>query len=187
MARVGGQVTGAVHVFTKMKAAGTRYLGTGKTAPRYRTRYGWVPFFNDLGGPVISFDEVFAGKEAMISLDLNRFDQDTLDLVESVPVPGLDGPGFVDPYSMGTMMVQEEAAYGLILSFPNSSKPAYRAAKLPAGIYFPAAWLEGPSDHTVGNVPREINLVWKAKAVYDPKEGDFLLATRTLPAFPKVS
>lgn len=185
----GAQVTGAVHIFPGVlnAAKAFAYLGTGREAPKIRTARGWVPFFNDIGGPKISFDEVFAGEEAMISVVLNRFNGAVLSAITSVPNFLLGAHPGIKPFgSTGTMMLQEGLAYPLVMTFPYFSKPAFKALGMPPGVRYYASFLEGPEEYLQGTVPREINLIWKCKAVYDPRNGSQSLGDNVIPKLPLI-
>lgn len=180
----GPKVTGAVGIFpfvgTNRTAA---FLGYGREAPRIQRKHGWVPFFNDLGGPIISFDDVFAGEESLVSVTLNYWRSDTLAGVESVPTSG--GATFTNPFGdIGALAIFEGKTYPLVLTFPYAAKPAYRTAGLPAGVRFYAARLEGPTLYTPGTVPLEINLIWKCKAVFQPATGAFVSGDRNIAGLP---
>src|SRR5215468_4185309 len=125
---VGPQTTGAVEIFAGVGPGRSHlFLGWGKTSPRFQRRYGYLPFFTDLGGPAIPMDEVFAGQEAYISVDLNFFRADTLGRVESVPNPGGSGALGNVFGDIGTLMVWEGMAYALTLVFPYFFKAAWKA------------------------------------------------------------
>jgi len=178
-------VTGAVAIFPFVGRARTAaFLGYGREAPRIQIRYAWAPYFTDIGGPLVSFDEVFAGVEATVSVTLNFFRQDTLQAVESVPnasaVPGMNLFG-----DIGSLAIFEGLTYPLVLTYPyHTLKSVYSSQNPPKGVRFLAAKLEGPSLYTQGTLPREINLVWKCKSVYQPANGSLLLADNVLTGLP---
>jgi hypothetical protein len=142
-------------------------FGTAEGMPRYLVERAWKPFFNDLGGSQMPFDEQFAGARALISADINLMDHDVLNQMESVP--SLSGfPGINLPFDQGTFMVAEGAATPLWLVFTRALTPAMRAAKLPLGIRFLATWLMGPDTHHVGSDAKKVNLIWRAQRVLRP-------------------
>lgn len=166
----GPSTTAAVQVYAGLGPNHAhRFLGWGKTSPRFQYRYGWIPFFSDLGGPVIPLDEVYAGQEAYVSIDLNFFRQDTLFALESVPNVGVNSWGGNLFGEIGSLMGFEGLLYPLTLVFPNFAKPPYKAQGMPPGLRFYNCLLVGPSGYRPGNEPEEINIIWKAKQIINRK------------------
>lgn len=167
------KVTGAVGLYCGVgpnnAAAG---LGYGREAPRIQRKEGWVPFFTDLGGPVISFDELFAGEEALVSITLNYYRSDTLRFVEDVTRTG--SPMVMPWGSIGAFAVQEGLAYPIAMVFPFAAKAAYKEVGLPPGVRFYAAKVESFA-YSQGTLPVEINIIWKCKAVFNKANGAFAL------------
>lgn len=135
-------------------------LGTCERFPRILVRSGWLPYFNDISGPVIPNDMLWAGKEAFIFLDLNRWDEDTLAFLKCITSsadPENDGLQW-DIEDVATLMVHEEEAVEIRLGFPYSTKDKY--AGMPAGYVFYAGWYEGPEEaSSLGTNPRKQHVV----------------------------
>ena len=188
MGLAGPAATGPIHVFAGVGNGGAMlYLGTGKRAPRWVFECAFIPFHNDLGGSVIPFDEIYAGTRGLISMDLNRFDRLTLNRVESVPNFLNANAGAQGAFDQGTMMIQEGAAYPLVMTFPYFSKPAYRALGMPPGIRFLACWAMGPDGwNNNGTDAQEINLIWAPTRRYIPATGGWLLADNVVAGLPPI-
>lgn len=132
-------------------------LGTAERYPRLLVRSGWSPYFNDVGGPVIPMDMLWAAKEAFIYADLNRWDEDTLQFFQTITEGGADPLSWGED-DVGTLMIHEEMAVPITLEFPYASKDKY--AGMPKGITFKAGWYEGPEEFSVlGTNPRKVHLV----------------------------
>lgn len=175
----GPKVTGAVALYGGVGPNRSMLgLGYGREAPRVQINYGWVPFFTDLGGPLISFDEIFASGEALISVPLNYYRADVLSLVESVPTAGVGALTFA-PGDVGSLAIFEGKTYPIALVFPNSLKTAYRSAGMPPGVRFLAAHVQTVT-YSLGLRAQEVNLVWKCKAVFQPASGGFILGDRNV-------
>jgi hypothetical protein len=133
-----------------------KILGTAERYPRYLVRSGWLPYFNDITGPVIPNDMLWAGKEAFIYMDLNRWDEEVLQFFQSITQ-------FSDPLAwpeddVATLMIHEEEAVSIQIEFPYASKEKY--AGMPKGIRFRAGWYEGPEEASVlGTNPRKQHIV----------------------------
>jgi len=176
-------VTGPCLVYVGYLSSGTySFLGTAQRPPRVRTRRGWVPVYNDLGGTQVPFDLLFAGQEAFIIADMNRFKMAVMQAISSMPntdgIAGLNTAG-----DIGTLMQAEGAAFALVLVFPYAVlKPAMRAAGLPGGLTFPCAVLEGPDDLEVGTVNMKKNLIFHCIPGYNPANGSTTLYINGVPS-----
>ena len=163
--------TGPAHVFLGIGANGAPlYLGTTEHTPRIRVRPGWSPVFNDIAGGVIPYDMVYEGEEAFISGDWNRYNEQTLSIMQARPRHNATGSvrGVNIAGDIGTLMLTEGQAYAMYLYFPYSSKPAYVAAGMPAGYHFYAVFLEGPDDmDRLGTIDRINRLQWHALRVFN--------------------
>lgn len=137
-------------------------LGTAERYPRYLIRSGWLPFFNDISGPVIPNDMLWAGKEAFIYGDINRWNEDVLQFYQSITESA--DPLSWDVEDVGSLMLHEGLAVPLDILFPYAGKAKY--AGMPRGIRFFATWYEGPEEFaTQGTTPRKVHLVAHALPV----------------------
>ena len=180
--------TGAVAIYVGTgKHNAPALLGTGRTAPRYLIERAWIPFFNDLGGSAMPFDELYAGTRALVSVDLNWLDLKVLKVAQAVPGSVSQQTGFQALLDQGSFMVAENLASPLWLRFLNYNKPAFRALGLAPGIRFPYSRLLGPDRHEPGTQSLNINLIWRCQRGFVPVLGGFLFADNDmtgLPPFP---
>jgi hypothetical protein len=133
-----------------------KILGTAERYPRYLVRSGWLPYFNDISGPVIPNDMLWAGKEAFIYMDLNRWDEEVLEFFQQI-TSGSETLSWPED-AVGTLMIHEQEAVPIKIDFPYASKEAYIG--MPNGILFGAGWYEGPEEFSVlGTNPRKVHIV----------------------------
>jgi hypothetical protein len=170
--------SGPVDVWAGVGVGNTaRFLGHGKRAPKIQPlrRYKKVPC--DLGGEQTEFDRMFDGQIVRVSMDLVRYHEDTLLLIEDAAatnalegLPGVDAEGDV-----GVLMVQEQQTYPLWLRFPYAAKATMRNPAngiMRSGYHFHAASLD-TSDVICGTgEPKAHRLVWTCLRVFDPTTGD---------------
>jgi hypothetical protein len=162
-------------------------LGTGRTAPRYLIERAWIPFFNDLGGSAMPFDELYSGTRALVSMDLNFYDPNVLQIIESVPNGPFSSFGTSALLDQATFMVAEGAAMPLYLRFLNYGKAFYRSLGLPPGVRFAFSWLLGPDRHEPGSQAKQINLIWRCQRGLIAANGMMTFADNNMtgvPAFP---
>lgn len=146
-------VTGPVDIFVGLgSGGGPLFLGHDERmlAPMIRPYYS--PHYSSLGGEHIPMDMTYDGQDAMVSVNLTRFNEAVyLALASRAPgsraspvvAPGVDLPG-----DLGSLVILEGVAFQLWLRFPYSAKPAM--AGMPAGYRFPKAYVAGPD--TLGNL-----------------------------------
>jgi hypothetical protein len=98
---------------------------------------------------------LWAGKEAYIFLDLNRWDDRVLENFRSVT--RTSDPLRWPARDVGTMMLHSEQAISVSLFFPYFNKAKYKG--MPSTVFFPNCWYEGPEDFSVnGTNPRKVHL-----------------------------
>lgn len=147
-------------------SSGILFLGHSERGPRVMVRPQYSPIYCDLFGPSVPADIAFAGEDAIISVDLTRWNESVyLRLSDKVNHFGVPGIGRNDPGEIGTMMVSEGAAYPVFVHFPHSAKPAY--ADQPAGLRFAACVLETDNYGALGTGGRKMNLVFHAYRTLD--------------------
>ncbi len=149
-------------------------VGTGREAPHLDVRPAFDPVMNDLGGSRISFDTMYEGADATISIDLNRYNYDRVEqllqhaqtstaLLGNLITLGNDPPGAV-----GALMLTEQLAHTLFVLFPFAVKPAFSGGPSGAmriGYRFPACTLETSTWDQLGTRAQQIRLVWHAHRV----------------------
>ena len=155
------------------------FLGHGERGPRISLKHAWEPVFNDLSGSQIPYDYMYEGTEALIFVDLTRWNelvfQEITNLFNSFnrQTPGSDA-GTDLAGSRGALVLTEGYYLPLWLHFPYAIKPAMNT--LPAGYRFRATIMEGPDDRDpLGTSPNKIRLAWHAISLFDPVTGAFTL------------
>jgi hypothetical protein len=144
------------------------YLGASQRGPRFQVRRRFEPFYVDLGGSV-SFDEIYGGTDALVSLDLVRFNWNVLTGIESAASPGGAFP-FIDfAGEIGAMIGTENLGIGLWMRFNYATKPVFAANGMPRGLRFPLVKLlsEDWQDLAPPN-PVKIPVVFHAQRLFDP-------------------
>ncbi len=185
-------VTGAVFVYAGIGSQGSPvFVGTGERAPMQRLMRGWEPVFNDIGGTADPFEELYEGQWCFILIRLTRWNELVVNSMQSTPfTPGAAGaPGTDALGDMGLAMQLERALfplwvlydYGLGGRFP---KAAMTLGGMPPGRRYLGVKLEGPDAETTGTQANTIDLVWKAKRIYDPSTGNFYLYDRDMTGLP---
>ena len=75
------------------------FLGVGVTAPETEFRPKYKPIHNDFGGSMIEADSGFAGEEAFVAVDLQRWDYRALN--ELADYPGFNPGAWRPPPATG--------------------------------------------------------------------------------------
>jgi hypothetical protein len=183
--------TGPAHVFVsvyKSTLPAIAYLGTCEDAPRIKIVRKWREIHNDIGGDE-AFDRSYMGRAALISLDLNRFDEDVMQRIEAMPnaIVGRDGAELFG--DIGTIVGLEAASLGIYVQFPYSVKAAFQVApsQMPAGYRFPRCVPLDDEMYPLGTKARKNNIAFVAQRIYNPTTGDFLLYDHNMTGLPAVS
>ncbi len=177
--------TGPAHIFIGVGPGGAPiYLGTCEGAPRIEHRAALEPVMNDISGPRVPFDKMWVGEEAMVSVDMTRWNEPVRALALSRWQRGGVIPrGTENTFARGTLLITEGMAFGLWVLFPNSIfNPAM--ATLPNGYRYPAAWVETPESLEPGVRPYKTRMVFSALGVYTPAVGGFLLYDGNMAGLP---
>jgi hypothetical protein len=184
--------TGPAHIFSVIPRGGTFYLGTCEEKPRIVIRRRGRPVRNDIAGEV-PMDLSYMGQEAIIGLDLTRFNEPIVALIDSYPITaagvGGGGPRGTDLIGdIGTLMVTEGANIGIIIQFPYSAFAPFGGVNaMPPGYFFPFCMPIPEEPLEVGTQARITHLMFHAIRGYTPANGNQLLYTTTLPALPGVN
>lgn len=164
-------VTGPVQVFVDLDGPGLELLGTCMTRPRIMFRRKFEPAFSDIGG-LVPFDMIYAGSDALVILDINRLDTDTMQCLRAVPTMDEDNIGVEHLGDVGSMMMLEGLGIELSLSFmyglDANSGPIN-------GLRFPCAFLLGPDTEEDGVRFQIQRLVFYCMRQFDPDSGDMTL------------
>lgn len=146
------------------------YLGTagGKSGVQIKIRRAYSSVFNDLTGSEIAFDKIWAGREAMIRLDLTRWNETIYQVLAGTPNPG-GAPDAEGPGARGTLMMTEGAGFPVVLRFPAYDfHPVWQAAGGKAGYRFLCCMPED-DDWTPGSDANTRSVMLHAIEAYDPK------------------
>lgn len=185
--------TGAVFVYAGIGSQGSAvFVGTGERAPKNRRVRGWSPVFNDLAGDQDPFEELYEGQWAFVIVRLTRPDWNVVTTMLSTPFAlgqGTTSPGTDNLGDVGTAMMTEGALYPLWLLYDYGGngrfpKQAMTAGNMPPGRRYRGVKLEGPDEEQVGTQANYIDLVWKAKRIYDPNTGKFALYDADMSGLP---
>jgi hypothetical protein len=153
------------------------FFGTGQGAPEIDVEPEFEPVLNDLGGDRKGFDFSFQGESGVIKYELNRYNEPIYALAQNRPNPAAAaGRGTSAWGAIGTLMIQEGAAYQAWVQFPYG--PGGQAAKagmatLPGGYHFYAVWLAGDRQRG-GTKPKVITAIFQAERVFNPATGGFI-------------
>lgn len=161
-------VTIWVNLQTATKAGGVNgnspvFLGTGETAPDIEIRTQWEPLMNDLGGSKVPFDYLCEGEEAIVSVELTRWNEKVLKAIQARPHASGGPRGTQNYLDIGSLMLTENLAYTMWLYFPFSQKAAFQNAAngaMPEGYRFPATFLEGPDVRRVGTKANKVRCIF---------------------------
>jgi hypothetical protein len=167
------------------RPTGIRFLGLTEKGPRIEIIPKFRNIQSDEEGDGVA-DVLWTSEEGLIFCDLNRWNEDVYAAVASRPVY-YQQRGVTARRDVGTMMVRNQLTYGLYLHFTHwifdsmggpvrrSGVPVAQGGfgvfptlpadvrKMPAGYYFPCAYLLGPDKFDpLGTRVRKIQLVFHA-------------------------
>lgn len=152
---------------SKKKPGDIYYLGTCERAPAIESSEKWIPVYADVSSKLVSFDEEFAGKEVLIVLDLNRYNQEALAVV-------LDSPGHTRNdgqdrqefrLDRGSLLVLNSNGFSLWIT--NSFyKTSNAAPGLTAGNFYPFCKLISSYTDSPGRETRRVRLIIEPKPYY---------------------
>lgn len=155
------------------------FLGHCEDAPQVQLRPASEPVFCSLGGVKVPFDKSFQSEEGFISLDLTRYNQLIVDRIRqraAFSTTPVSQPGFFTSDDMGTLMIQENAAFEVWLVFPYAIHPAMAAGGMMPGYHFWACDPCGPDDlGPLGTRARKEHLAFHAIPKYDYATGRLTL------------
>ncbi len=167
-------VCGPVSIWVGIGSGGTPvFLGHAERTPSIQIRPQFSPVFSDLAGQRVPLDYLYDGEEAMVSVDLTRYNEAVYAGIASRPVPnltrGLDSPG-----EIGTLIGLEGMAFQLWLNFPYSTKAVFTANAMPAGYHFWQTFLEGPDGlDGLGTTNRRLRLNFHCMRYLGPETNAF--------------
>ena len=131
-------------------SSGPEFLGHGERAPDIEVTPRYVEHQTDSGGDVAA-ELIYAGSSARISVDLVRYNMNTLKKIQarargraSTNAFPNAVPGFDDAGQIGTLMVVGGCTFPLYLLFPASTRlhnSSFASGAMPPGYRFVAAYL----------------------------------------------
>lgn len=143
------------------------YLGTSETAPIIRPMPEYGPVFTDQGGPLKQTDWMYGGEDGMVVVRLNRWDDlGAYDTLRARPTHAGTGIGGQNNLSdIGSFMLADKQALGLIVQFPDFSTTWNVAQGMPPGYRFFAAEPFGPDEIKPGTDTETLDLVFRCMRV----------------------
>lgn len=99
--------TGDVEAWVRIPrvSATPMFLGWCEYHPVNEANYFWNPVYTDRGGSRAAFDKEFQNGEEMVALDLNKFNDNVVDLIEAMPRPDLNNPGSRSRLDVGSLLI----------------------------------------------------------------------------------
>lgn len=167
----GASLTTGVHPSTV--SVTPYYAGTCEQYPVVEGTVSWGPVFNDIGGPMESFDEEFQGQSKIIVLDMNRFNETNLNIYDMD-----DGDGSEATNARGKLLLANGQYVRLWMKFRNFGTINQIAPDLPAGEMYWATKMINKYYDRLGSVVRKTRLIIGARPVYYPGAKKFLLYSR---------
>jgi hypothetical protein len=168
--------TGPVDLWVAPQGQGPFFLGHSEKGPSFQVRPQFSDVFVDLGGQNVPFDVVYQGEDALVTVDLARWNQNVLALIQDIATLGAGGnaPGNDPSGAIGTLMLTEQKAYPLYLRFPYASKAAFSTGPSgaePPGYRFLFAMLQEDGFPDLGTKARKQHLVWHCLRAFNPSQG----------------
>lgn len=155
--------------YTQLPTGTPIFLGTAEVTPSAEIRRQLAPAYNDLSGAV-PFDLNFLGEDAVLAIDLTRWDERTYAIISNYPatfgaatrargswnaVNGMGSLQNTDGWSITVYMV---FPYGFPTAAPNR---AGRAFGMPTGYRFHGGGLINDKLHQMGNKYRKLHLTFQ--------------------------
>lgn len=197
-------VTGPVHIFMRVAAAGnvwtaspkdntTNVLAVGHTVqtPELAFDPKYKPVFSSISGEAVPDDEVFLGQSVRVVLDLARFDLDVINLLLNSPTYGrAAGPasaplGQESYLSRGRLLLSNGDAFELWLQhsfFGTVNALAYPS--LSPGYYFRSCRVAGVYPANLTRDTKKVRLMIEPKSLrygvtgntvtFSKRPGDFV-------------
>lgn len=156
-------VTGPAGIWVNVAGA-PAFLGHCERSPSIQIRPYYTPVFSDFAGQRVPLDMIYDGEEAMVSLDLTRYNESVYTVLSSRPGAAIRGTNI--PGDIGTLMLLEGRTFDMWVTFPYAAKAVMSSGvgltsggAMPAGYHFYAAYLEGPDDlGPLGTTARRLRL-----------------------------
>ncbi len=153
------------------------YIGTCEQYPLVEQTVNWNPVYNDIAGPMMPIDKEFQGQGKLIVLDLTRFNETNIDLLDMDDADGGEGVN-----SRGKLLLANGQWSTLWIKFEFFGTINQVAPDLPPGEMYYATSLLGKYYDRLGTQVRKTRLVVEAMPVYYAAQKRFITYSRS-PAF----
>lgn len=167
-----------------LSAGSPLYLGTAEGAPDIQVEPSFTPVMNDIGGQKVPTDWMFDGAEALVVVDLTRWNEAVYATTQAWPASQDNTSGTFGAADIGTLMAHEGMTYDLWVQFPYQTKTAY--TNMPGGYHFLSAFCIGPSGITPGTRASKRRCIFKAIRAYNTSDGTWGLYDHTVSGLPAV-
>lgn len=181
--------TGPVHLFVRVPATGAhprgpaqggvvQYLGTCVEYPKVQIEQKYKDVQNDIGGDEVPFDAFFAGEEASLEMEINRFDYAVLNSISNSPRfnrPGGLARGQSGRLDRGLFALANQQTYELWLRFGFFGTPNVTDAGMIPGYYFYACVTAGHFPDPIGLRDHVVKLAIKPMNWWSAADGAFRL------------
>lgn len=162
--------------FADGPAIGPIYYGTTREGPDITERISHYPVMNDLTGPQISFDDGYAGREDIITLQMTRWLEALDQIIEAYPRQSAGIPRGVLPLSsIGSLTVTEGMTFRLFLIHAGAGRAANVAAGLALGRMYYECQVLGPNKVIRGNKENIMVRTFRAKNIVNVAGGSLQL------------
>lgn len=190
--------TGPAHVFIATsiysqggpQSTGILYLGTCEDAPDIQLGPEYEPVRNDISGKKKPFDMQYQGEDALISLDLNRYNEAVYAIIANRPLRA-GGRGVDTGIDIGALIATEGGQINVYVQFPfNPAKAAMMNAAngpMPPGYRFPFCVPIGPEKLSMGTKPKKVHLLMYAWQAWFPQTQSFLLYDFNMSGLPPIN
>jgi hypothetical protein len=178
---------------TVLPTGSIRYLGTAEVSPQAEIRRQYQPAYNDLSGAV-PFDLNFLGEDAVIAIDLTRWNETTYAALANAPAQ-LASPGIIPRGSypaiggaggMGSLQAHDGFSVVVYMVFPYGF-PAInnipgRTFGMPGGYRWMGASLINDKFHQMGAKYRKLHLTFQCAPIFNYLTNNFTLYDNSVPA-----
>lgn len=159
-------VSGPVPIWISDQSGLPQFFGHCERMPNIKWRPNYSEVFVDIGGVKVPFDTVKQGSDAMVSLDMIRFNYPVYNNLSLMTCNEGTVPG-----DLGTLMVYEQdtsqvASIELWLPFPYVAKPAM--GTMSPGYHFLAAMCINDDLDQMGTVPLKKRIIFHCLRQFDP-------------------
>ena len=173
--------------YTALTSLPPVFLGTAEVSPQAEIRRQYQPAYNDMSGAV-PFDLNFLGEDAVIAIDLTRWDEVVYRTLATSPGAFGQTTAMGSPrgrYSalngMGTLQAHDGLSLCVYMVFPYgfpAAAPVNNAGRgngMPGGYRWHGGALINDKLHQMGSKYRKLHLTFQCAPVYDYQTAVFNL------------